>query len=722
MTKPDMLKAALAYAEKGLSVIPCHHILGDGSCSCGNKDCSSKGKHPRSTWKGKQKERLTEAGLRSRWKEHPDSNIGIVTGEISQVIVIDIDGKKGLESLEAIGLTLETMPMTPTAHTGGGGYHLYYRYSEGAARTKVGVLDKVDIRADGGIVIAPPSLHQSGKRYAWLEDRNLDDVPIADFDFSSLVKPASEPAKEAEPVALVPEGKRNDWVFRRMCGYRNKGDSEETIYKKGKIDYEQRCVHDPPMTDKELRDMAHSAFTRYEPAVEVHRSDTGNASMMVSIYGDTLRYDHKRKRWLRWGKHRWETNYDGHISRLAQEIARERQRRALAIKDLEGRKKEFSWGISSESRGKVEACVALAKIMEPIADDGTNWDRDIMLLGTPNGVVDLRMGELREGKAEDRITMSTGVDFNPDAKCPRWEQFLIEIFEDAELIDWLWRVLGYSVMGETTEQIFMVGHGEGSNGKSKFFEAVCNALGDYAYYTPFATFGLPAPSSTNDLAALEHRRFVTSSETNIGTRLNIERIKAVSGGDKMTARFLYQEFETYQPHLKLWLFVNHLPDINDDTIATWRRVRLIPFTKTFIREAEDKRLGDKLKAEAQGILTWLVRGCLEWQKRGLTPVPQCVRAATGEYRMETDTIMSFINDRCVKGEGEEVRARQLYLTYKTWAEGAVGRNKVLTETAFGRQMGKKYEKKEKAKGIYYLGIDLADKGRYINMTADEESE
>ena len=244
----------------------------------------------------------------------------------------------------------------------------------------------------------------------------------------------------------------------------------------------------------------------------------------------------------------------------------------------------------------------------------------------------------------------------------------------------------------------MVGYGEGSNGKSKFLEAICNALGDYAYYTPFATFSLPAPSATNDLAALENRRFVTSSETNIGTKLNIERIKAISGGDKMTARYLYQEFETYQPHLKLWLFVNHLPDVADDTIATWRRVRLIPFTKTFIRGAEDKRLGDKLKAEAEGILAWLVRGCLEWQNRGLAPVPECVRAATGEYRIETDTVLSFINDRCIKGEGEEVRARRFYFAYKEWAVGIVDKHKVLSETAFGRQMGKRFEKRADRKG------------------------
>jgi putative DNA primase/helicase len=684
-------------------------------CDLGYSVVPSIGKHPSVKWKPYQDRLPTDAEHKSwRYNLKPKPELyGIVTGELSGVVIVDCDNTQAVRMMGSL---------RPHVRTPRGGGHYYFKHPGHFVKTVAGLLPKIDIRGDGGFVNVIGTT-QNGEYqieimptsqgiYQW------DQMPKAILEKMDGGEQAAEAAKEAKPGKLIPEGERNDWLFRRSSGYRRNGDSEEVISQKVKIDYDQRCTHDPPMSDKELRAICHSS-AKYAPVVDVHRSDTGNATMLVNIYGDTLRYDHKRKRWLRWGKHRWETNYDGHISRLAQEIARIRYSRAVAINDLKEREIEAKWAIASEHRAKVDACVALAKIMEPIADDGINWDRDITLLGAPNGVVDLRAGDLRPGKAEDRITMSTGVDFNPSAECPRWEQFLMEIFDDAELIDWLWRVLGYSIIGETIEQIFMVGCGEGSNGKSRFLEAICNALGDYAYYAPFATFSLPAPSATNDLAALEHRRFVTSSETNIGTRLNIERIKAISGGDKMTARLLYQEFDTYQPHLKLWLFVNHLPDVNDDTIATWRRVRLIPFSKTFIKEAEDKRLGDKLKAEAEGVLAWLVRGCLEWQNRGLTPVPECVRAATGEYRRETDTLISFITDRCVKGEGEEIRARGLYSAYKTWAGGAVDKNKMLTETAFGRQMGKRFEKRVDRRGIHYLGIALADRGIYVDMSDDD---
>lgn len=701
-SKMTKLDTVLKLRDLGLCIIP----------SGGGND----GKHPRVSndltkdkWEVFQNKFPSEKLYEWWWETLKPVLWGVVTGEISDVVVVDCDSD---EAVTIMG------DLKPHVRTPRGGSHYYFKHPGHHVKTQVGILTKVDIRADGGfanIIGTNPAL--GGKYHIEIMPTPEAIYPweqIPEAILGAMVKGKPKAKSETEPGEPIPEGERNSTLTSLAGSMRRPGMTSEEIFAGLREVNRLRCK--PPLKVEEIHVIAES-IAKKEPAAKVHRSDTGNATMLVNEYGDTLRYDHKRKRWLRWGKHRWETNYDGHISRLAQKIAKKRYTQAANIQDLEERKRESGWAIASEQRAKIDGCVALVRIMEPVADDGTNWDRGIELLGTPNGVVDLRTGELRPGKADDRITMSTGVDFNPDAKCPRWEQFLTEIFEEAELIDWLWRSLGYSIIGETVEQIFMVGYGEGSNGKSRFLEAIGNALGDYAYYTPFATFSLPAPSSTNDLAALEHRRFVTSSETNIGTKLNIERIKAISGGDKMTARFLYQEYETYQPHLKLWLFVNHLPDVADDTIATWRRIRLIPFTKTFIRGAEDKHLGDKLKAEAEGILAWLVRGCLEWQNRGLVPVPECIRAATGEYRKETDTIISFIDDRCVKGKGKEIRARRFYFAYESWATGIVDKHKVLSETAFGRQMGKRFEKRSDRKGVYYLGIDLRDKGiMYVDMS------
>jgi putative DNA primase/helicase len=444
-------------------------------------------------------------------------------------------------------------------------------------------------------------------------------------------------------------------------------------------------------------------------------TEMGNAEMLSMLHSKDLKYDHKRKKWLRWAGHTWKPDRDGYIARIAMNIARLRKEEAEKIEDKKAKIVVAKWASASESRARVDACISLASKMEAITDAGSGWDANTMVLGAENGIIDLRTGNLRDGVPDDHISMSVGMDYDPDAKSPRWMKFLEEIFDgDADLIDWIWRVLGYSLTGDTTEHIIFIGFGEGANGKSRFFNAVCSALGNYSYSCPFQTFSMPPSSSTNDIAGLENRRFVISSETNIGTKLNMERIKALSGEDPISARFLYKEFETFVPHLKMWLFVNHKPEIEDDTIATWRRVRLVPFTKTFIGKA-DSRLGEKLRAEAQGILAWLVKGCLEWEKRGLAPIPQSVEIATGEYRRESDTVLGFISELCEVGKDEKVKAEVLYSVYRSYAKSE---GRALTQTAFGKRMKSlRYEKgRDKDGRIIYIGLCLKDKKIRVNMS------
>ena len=433
--------------------------------------------------------------------------------------------------------------------------------------------------------------------------------------------------------------------------------------------------------------------------------------MLADKFGELLRFDHRRRRWLVWSEHRWGPDVDGVITRCARQMAQIRYYEAAGVSDYEEKQRQAKWAMESESRFRINAAVDLAKDTKPIADAGENWDSDTWLLGVKNGVVNLKTGELRTGRAEDRITMTTAVDYDTDAECPRFLQFLDEVFGDADLIDWLWRALGYSISGDASEQVVFMGYGRGANGKSKLRDAIHAAIGDYAFSSPFSTFELHQRSSIpNDLAALEFKRFVDSSETNDKTRLNEARIKAISGGDPITARFLHQEYFTFWPHLKLWLFVNHKPTVQDDSHGFWRRVRLIPFIRQFEGAADDKNLGGKLRAEAQGILNWLVRGCLEWQQRGLAPIPQSVRIATEEYKKESDVLIAFIEDRCIEHRNATVRASELYSEYKQWAESEGLREKdkeYMTSTKFGRTMGDRYRKNRKGGVVYYHGIGLA---------------
>lgn len=447
-------------------------------------------------------------------------------------------------------------------------------------------------------------------------------------------------------------------------------------------------------------------------------TDTTNAELIAELFGDSIRYDHKRKRWLMWKDNYWEEDKNGGIYRLATEAARERHRRSVYITNLKERQRVADWAISSEQRGRLQSALVLLQNIKPIADSGEAWDLDPWLFAIKNGVLDLRTGQLRQGQPEDHITLHSDVVYDPKAQCPRWLQFLEEVFSgDIELIDYLWRLAGYSMSGVTSEQAYIICHGTGANGKGRFLSALRYVMGDYAYNAPFSTFELGnRPSIPNDLAALEKRRFVISSETSESTRLNEARLKSLSGEDPSTARYLYNELFTFKPVCKIWLAVNHKPQVRDDSYGFWRRVRLIPFMRQFKGVDADKNLDDKLQAEAPGILNWQIAGCLEWQKRELEPIPAIVTSATQEYQTESDPLAQFIDDRCSIGKAYTVQASELYKSYLNWTNDlGIPRRECLSSTAFGVRMGVRFKKVHSRWGTCYQGIKVkGDEGGITN--------
>jgi putative DNA primase/helicase len=432
-------------------------------------------------------------------------------------------------------------------------------------------------------------------------------------------------------------------------------------------------------------------------------TEAGAAERFCRLHGEDVRFDHQRQRWLLWRGHRWQPDEDEHIIRLGLEFARLWQRGALEIADLQRREATVKAAMRLERRPALDSMLRFAAALRPIADTGTDWDRDPWLLGTPNGVIDLRTGQLRDGRREDRITMNVGVPYDPNATCPRWQRFVSEIFnDDDELVTFVQRAVGYSLTGDTSEQCLFLCHGTGANGKSTFLRTLAAVLGEYAHSMPFSTIELHQRGTIpNDLAALVGRRFVTASETNDGTRLNESRIKALTGEDAITARFLHAEFFTFVPVAKFWLAVNHKPVVRDDSYAFWRRIRLIPFLRTF---PGDKTLGPALRAEGAGILTWAVRGCLEWQREGL-PTPAAVTEATETYAHESDPLRDFLDEATERAPDCEIAAGDLYDAYRRWAEthGLNDRER-LTSTAFGRKMSERFRWRKNRAGKVYLDI------------------
>jgi putative DNA primase/helicase len=429
----------------------------------------------------------------------------------------------------------------------------------------------------------------------------------------------------------------------------------------------------------------------------------GAAERFARLHGDDLRYDHRRARWLLWSGHRWTPDTDGALTRIALEFVRAWQHEAVELTNRTRADAMLKFARRLERRDALTAMLAIARDLRPIADAGDQWDADPWLLGVPNGVIDLRTGALRPGWRADRITMTASVVFDAQATCPRWERFLDEIFDgDAELVAFIARAVGYSLTGNTREQCLFLCHGAGSNGKGTLTTTLTGILGDYAYNMPFTTIESQQRAAIpNDLAALVGRRLVVASETNDGTRLNEARIKALTGCDPITARFLHSEFFTFEPVAKFWLAVNHKPIVRDDSYGFWRRMRLVPFDRTF---AIDGRLADTLAHEAPGILAWAVRGALAWQRDGLT-APAAVLTATEEYERDSDPLAAFFAEACRLDPDAETGANDLYKHYRGWADGhAFSERERLSTTMFGRKMAERFRRAHTRAGGVYFGV------------------
>jgi putative DNA primase/helicase len=393
-------------------------------------------------------------------------------------------------------------------------------------------------------------------------------------------------------------------------------------------------------------------------------TDLGNSERFVAHHGENVRYCYPWRQWLVWTGARWASDDTGRVHRLAKETVRRIYGEAAAAED-EGRRKALAQHATrSEAEGKIRAMLELVKSEVPVSPD--ELDADPFLLNTKNGTIDFRSGDLCEHRREDLITKITPGEYDPDAKAPEWERFLERVLPGEDLRAFVQRASGYSATGDTSEQCMFINHGTGNNGKSTFQEALTAALGDYAMRAP--TEMLMAKRSggvPNDVARLKGARFVTASETEEGRRLAESLVKDLTGQDTISARFMRAEWFDFRPTHKLWLSTNHKPEIRGTDNAIWRRIRLVPWAVTVPPAERDKKLPEKLRAELPGILTWVVRGCIEWQREGLR-APDEVRRATGEYRAEMDVLAGFISDCCVADSAAWVKFKDLYAAYQQW--------------------------------------------------------
>lgn len=416
-----------------------------------------------------------------------------------------------------------------------------------------------------------------------------------------------------------------------------------------------------------------------------NQTDLGNAERLAHDHRNDLRYCHQWSKWLHWDGARFAVDDVGRVIELAKQSVRSIYHEAANTEDDQARTALVKHARSSEKWQRIQAMIQKAQSEPGIPVRPDDLDRDPWLLACKNGTIDLRTGKLLESNRAHLITKVAPVAYDPAADCPVFLEFLDQIMNgDAELIDFLQRAIGYSLTGTTVERVVFILWGTGKNGKSTLLELLRTIFGDYAMRTPTETLMVRRGSEIpNDIARLKGVRFVSASESEEGQRLAEARIKDITGGDMISARFMRGEFFDFLPSFKLWLATNHKPVIRGTDNAIWDRIKLIPFRVRIPDSKQDKHLREKLAAEAPGILAWAVQGCLAWQRDGLGD-PVKVREATKGYRAEMDVLGSFIEECCVVAEHCRATAAQLYAAYSRWCEDAGERS--ITKTAMGKQL------------------------------------
>lgn len=380
--------------------------------------------------------------------------------------------------------------------------------------------------------------------------------------------------------------------------------------------------------------------------------------------------------WMLFDGNRWQADDDGARS-LATEVIHEAIKaeitQATQSDNMQLSNELARWWRASESAAKIAGALEMFKTFSGVIVKPTSFDTNQFMLAVGNGVVDLRTGSLLPNDPDMLLSKGSTVEYNSRAKCPTWERFLNRVFDgNKELITYVQKIVGYSLSGETREQVWFFLHGSGANGKSVFVETISKMLGSYASRAETETFmahdrvaGAPSP----DLVKLAGARFVYASETQEGRSLAVSKIKDMTGGETLTARALHRDPFEFRPCWKLWLSGNHKPVIKDSTVSTWRRIRLIPFLVTIPEEERDQNLAYKLEAELPGILAWAVQGCLAWQQDGLS-APDIVSIATREYRENQDDLGNFIRDCCYIPKSApwavKTASKKLYERYSSW--------------------------------------------------------
>jgi putative DNA primase/helicase len=399
-------------------------------------------------------------------------------------------------------------------------------------------------------------------------------------------------------------------------------------------------------------------------------TDTGNCERLAARHGHVIRYVPSWLEYLHYVEGQWRRDTAGvHLERFAKDTMRLIHKEAEGVSD-DARKPILSWEKKSAAAPRLHAMIDLLKSEPNITVNHTALDVDRYTFNVKNGTLDLKTGELRPHNAKDLLTKRVSIEYNKKAKAPRWHKFLKEILPDVAVRNFMHRFMGYCLTGDVSERMFVILLGAGKNGKSAFLNAIESVMEEYATTAaPTLLVARDTEAHPTEVADLFGARLAVSSETKKGATFDEERVKRLTGNDRLKARRMHENFWHFEPTHKLLIASNHKPRVKDATDSFWDRVAIVPFDVRIDDSKVDRDLGIKLRAEREGILAWMVEGCLLWQQEGLK-APAAVREATEEYREEEDIVGRFLDECCAFDKKTiTTETSQLMKVHKIWAEG-----------------------------------------------------
>lgn len=693
-----VLAQVRSYVNLGLHIFPLHGSV-DGVCTCGEEDCPDNGKHP-AIPRGVYGASTDFEWLESSFTDHPNENVGLATGRVSGVLILDLDSQDAIDQANRLGL-----PKTWAFVTGKGEQYIF-KYPELLedfyVQNAVQMASGMDIRSDGGYAVVPPSVHKTGKEYTWIyppETTELAAVPKWVMDKLVIKNRTASSAHKIEDEAEIHgAGERNDYLFKVGTSMRAGRFSGEEI----RLVLHERNMRScsPPLDEDEVNKIAESITQRYAPGIDDEISeaikekfggldnlpkslltapltDSGNSECLVELFGEDFRasktltkHATQSKGIFHWNGSIWEEDTSRVFRDCAKWTARGRRQISAHAETVEARRKLYQFAMLSENLKKMEDMCNLAATNEAIVMPEGVWDTDPLILAVSNGTIDLKSGDFREFRRDDFLTKQAPVEYNDFATCPIWEKTIGEIFRDnPAVVPYIQRVFGYCLTGLTEEHLMWFWYGTGANGKSTLLNTMKMMLGDgqYAETTSFSTFDTKNDNGRNDgLAELRGARFVAASEGEHGRAIAEAKIKAVVSNDGVSCRFLFNNLFTYTPRYKVILASNHLPQIKGTDKGIWRRVHIVPFNQKFEGDDRDLHLEEKLQGELSGILNWCLAGLQDFWERGGFEPPEIVLYSTRNLETQSDLFQQWFDERLTPSEAQKLRRSTAYLDYRNY--------------------------------------------------------